>query len=261
MILMIWKKPATRATIALALSAAFAVFSLTWHTANAQAPAATTNPDRKSAPETIQTFYLANATEISEFNDITTNLRNMIPWAKTYAIAAQFAITVRGTQEELDAAQKLITSVDRPRKVYRLTYTITDSDNGKRTGAQKFVVLATTGQRSTFKQGTRVPIVTGMFEKSESAHENTQVQYVDVGLMIDATVTGAPDALSLRSKIEQTSIVEESSAMSEHDPKIRQTVLDESFQLVQGKPLVLASFDIPGSTRRQEIEVVAEMAK
>lgn len=257
-----WHKPAKRAIIALALSAAtFAVFSFTWRTANAQAPSPTTNPDRKSAPETIQTFYLANATQISELNDIQANLRNMIPLARTYAIPAQFAITVRGTQEELDAAQKLITSVDRPQRVYRLTYTITDSDNGKRTGTQKFAVLAAAGQRSTFKQGTRVPIVTGMFEKSESAHENTQVQYVDVGLMIEATVTGAPDALSLRSKIEQTSPVEESTAQSERDPKIRQTVLDESFQVVQGKPLVLASLDIPGSTRRQEIELVAELAK
>ena len=257
-----WNKPARRAIIALALSAAtFTVFSLTWYTAGAQAPSPTTNPDRKSAPETIQTFYLVNATEISELNDIQTNLRNMIPWAKTYAIAAQFAITVRGTQEELDAAQKLITSVDRPRRVYRLTYTVTDSDNGKRTGTQKFAVLAAAGQRTTFKQGTRVPIVTGMFEKSESVHENTQIQYVDVGLMIEATVTGAPDALSLRSKIEQTGIVEETNAMSDHDPKLRQTVLDESFQLVQSKPIVLASIDFPGSTRRQEVEVVAELAK
>ena len=252
------EKLAKRAIFALALSAAsLVVISLTLRPVSAQAPP----PDRKSAPETIQTFYLANATDPSELNDITTNLRNMIPWARTYAISAQYAITVRGTQEELDAAQKLITSVDRPRRVYRLTYTITDSDNGKRTGAQKFVVLATAGQRSTFKQGTRVPIVTGMFEKSDSAHENTQVQYVDLGLMIEATVTGALDALSLRSKIEQTSPVEESTAQSERDPKLRQTVLDESFRLEQGKPLVLASFDIPGGTRHQEIGVVAELAK
>jgi len=259
---MIRTKPATRATIALALSVVtFAVFSLTWRTAGAQAPPPAPSSDRKSDPESVRTFYLANVTDANDFNDIQSSLRNMLPKVRGFGMSSQYAITVRGTEEDLDAAQKLITSLDRPRKIYRLTYTITDSDNGKRTGAQKFVVLATAGQRSTFKQGTRVPIVIGFFDKGEPSRENTQVQYVDVGLMIDATVTGAPDALSLHSKIEQSSPVEESTAMSQRDPKLRQTVLDENFQLVQGKPLVLASFDIPGSTRRQEIEVVAEMAK
>jgi hypothetical protein len=46
-----------------------------------------------------------------------------------------------------------------------------------------------------------------------------------------------------------------------HNPRFRQTVLDETFQLAQGKPLVLGSFDFPGTTRHQEVEVVAELVR
>lgn len=258
---MIWESPAKRAVIAFVLAAAPALsLSSAAFIADAQAPSPA-SADRKSDPESVQTFYLANISDINDLNDIQTSLRNMFPRARNFSVPTQFAITVRGTQEDLDASQKLIASLDRPRKAYRLTYSITDSENGKRTGTQKFVVLAAAGQRSVFKQGTRVPIVTGMYERNNPSHENTQVQYLDVGLMIEGTVTGVPDALGLRSKIEQTSLVPENTAMSAQDPKLHQTVLDESFQLVQGKPLVLASFDIPGTTRHQEIEVVAEPAK
>jgi len=253
-------KPVKRAAIALAISAAAAlVFTTAVLKVDAQSQNTSTGSEHKPDPESIQTFYLANTADLSDLNDIQTSLRNMIPRAKTYSVSAQHAITVRGTPEDLDAAQKLIAALDRPRRVYRLTYTITDSDSGKRSGSQKFVVLAAAGQRSNFKQGSRVPIVTGMMENTDPSHQNSQVQYMDVGLMIDATVTGAPDAIGLHSKIEQTSPIDENTAMSARDPKFRQIVLDENFQLVQGRPLVLASFDIPGTSRHQEIEAVAEL--
>jgi hypothetical protein len=38
-------------------------------------------------------------------------------------------------------------------------------------------------------------------------------------------------------------------------------VLDGESSLTLGKPLVLGSFDFPGGTRKQEIEVVAEVVK
>jgi len=38
-------------------------------------------------------------------------------------------------------------------------------------------------------------------------------------------------------------------------------VLDDTSTLTPGKSLVLGSLDIPGTTRKQEIEVVAELVK
>jgi len=100
--------------------------------------------------------------------------------------------------------------------------------------------------------------VTGTFEGQP---QGTQVQYQDVGLSIEARVNGSPDALDLHTKIEQSSIAEEKSASAPLDPVVRQTALDESSKLAQSKPLVLGSLDLPGTTRSQEIEVVAELVR
>ena len=72
---------------------------------------------------------------------------------------------------------------------------------------------------------------------------------------------GSPDALHLQTKIEQSSLAEEKSVASAQDPVVRQTVLDDSSVLSQGKPLVLGSLDLPGTTRSQEIEVAAELVR
>jgi hypothetical protein len=74
-------------------------------------------------------------------------------------------------------------------------------------------------------------------------------------------VNGSPDALDLHTKIEQSSLAEEKSASAPLDPVVRQTALDESSVLSPGKPLVLGSLDLPGTTRSQDIEVVAELVR
>ena len=215
-------------------------------------------PATPAAPETIRTFFLTNASEQNDFNDIQTDLRNMMPKAKVYGIQAKGEITVRGTDEELEAAQKLIADLDQPRKIYRLTYTITDIDGGKRGMSQQFTLLVTSGERSTFKQGSRVPIVTGTFEGPPAG---TQVQYQDIGLNINAQVNGSPEALNLHTKIEQSSLAEEKPVASAQDPVVRQTTFDESSELSQGKPMILGSLDLQGTTRSQEIAVLAELVR
>lgn len=248
-----------------AAAAVMAALAMAFSTprAGAQSNTGSSEPsEARPAPppvaETVQTFFLTNASEQNNLNDIQTDLRNVLPKARIYGIQTQNAITIRATDEEIRTAQKLIADLDRPRKLYRLTYTITDFDGGKRLGSQHFVILAVSGERSTFKLGSRVPIVTG---KSDGQPENTQVQYIDVGLSIEARVGGSPDALDLQTKIEQSSLADEKSAAAAEDPAIRQTVFEESSQLPQSKPQILGSLDLPGTTRSQEIEVLAELVR
>ena len=123
-----------------------------------------------------------------------TDLRNILPRAKIYGVQSQNAITLRGTPEDLETAHKLIADLDRPRPLYRLTYTITGYDGGKSTGSQSFDPGGT-GQRSIFKQGNRVPIVTGSYD-TQARNSNTQVQYQDMGLEHSRNgrrVSGWPD--------------------------------------------------------------------
>lgn len=214
--------------------------------------------------ETYQTIYITNLTQQNDLNDIVTDLRNLLPKARLYLVPAQNAISIRGTPEDIQLAQKIIVDFDRAKKSYRLTYTITETDGDKRVGSQHFTLLAVSGGKAILKQGKRVPVFVGTND-AKSAGQNIEVQYVgaqvqyaDVGLKIEASVDGSAGTLRLTSKVEQSNVTEDKSGVGPQDPIISQTVLEGASMLVEGKPLVIGSLDTPGSTRHQEIEVVAE---
>lgn len=223
--------------------------------ANAQAQPIDPRPsEAKFSSETYQTLYITHLTQQHDANDLLTDLRNMLPRAKLYYVSSQHAISVRATPEDIVLAQKILSDIDRARKAYRLTYTISEIEGGKRTGTQNLVLIVISGGKTELKQGSRIPVVTGTGDATSSAH-NSQVQYVDVGLNIEASL----DGMRLDTKIEQSSLAEEKSGVGPQDPIVRQTALEEMVTLMPGKPLVLGSLDIPGSTRHQEIEVVSEL--
>lgn len=218
--------------------------------------------DAKPATENYQTLYLTNLTQQNDLNDILSVLRNMLPKARLYGMPSQSAISIRATSEDIQVAQKILSDLDRGKKLYRLTYTINETDNGKQAGAQSFTLIVASGGKTTFKQGSRVPIVTGSYDTSSTpSGPETQVQYLDVGLNIEASADGNMDGLRLRSKVEQTNVADEKSGVGTQDPIVRQTVLDDTSTLAPGKPLILGSLDVPGTTRKQEIAVVAELVK
>ncbi|HEX3374355.1 MAG TPA: hypothetical protein VHS13_09105 [Edaphobacter sp.] len=206
----------------------------------------------------LQTFYLTNATQVNDGNEIVVALRNLLPPdVKTYIASNQNAIMVRGTPDELALAQKIISDLDRAKKTYRLTFTTTESDGTKRIGVQHFAMVTTPGQRTVLKQGSKVPIATA----SSSATGNgaqTQVTYIDVGMNFDVTMDELANGARLRSKVEQLSTAEQTSSLGLQDPIIRQSLLEGTSFLTLGKPMVLGSIDIPGSTRRLDVEVVME---
>jgi type II secretory pathway component GspD/PulD (secretin) len=215
--------------------------------------------DTKPGPSAYQTLYLTSGTDPHEANDIVTDLRNMLPNARLYSVESQNAISIRASAEDIQTAQRILADIDPPRKLYRLTYSLNDMDGGKVVGTQKVsIIVPDSGENTVLKQGSKVPIVTGTSDAGSSA-QNSQVQYIDVGLTIEASVNGSPDGASLRTKVAQSSVLDERAASSTGDPSIRQTVLDGSASLVPGKPLVLGSLDIPGSAHREEISVVSEL--
>jgi len=215
--------------------------------------------ESKPAPEIYQTIYLANDTQRDDVIEVLSDLRNLLP-SKTriYAIPAQNAISLRGTAEDIQQAQMIVAELDRPRKSFRLTFTITEFDGSKRLGAQHQSFIQTLGQKSTLKQGSRVPLVTGKTD-TDSPTPASIVQYQNVGLEIEASIEGSADSISLRSKIAQSSLADEKSGIGAQDPIIHENTLEGSVQLTPGKPLVLGSIDLPGTTHHQEIEVLAEL--
>jgi general secretion pathway protein D len=65
--------------------------------------------------QAVQTFYLANAWQQNDLNDVQTAIRNLMPNTKVYAVQSQNAIVMRGTPDELLLAQQLVADLDKPR--------------------------------------------------------------------------------------------------------------------------------------------------
>jgi hypothetical protein len=133
---------------------------------------------------------------------------------------------------------------------------MTEKDSGKTIGVQHFSMIVASGSMSVLKQGSRVPVGTN----TSSAGSN-DVTYLDLGQEIQASLDGYLDGVRLRTKVVQSSIAEERSSIGTQNPIIRQTTLEGTSTLVQGKTLVLGSLDVPGSTRQQEVEVVSEFVR
>jgi type II secretory pathway component GspD/PulD (secretin) len=227
--------------------------------AYAQSPAAKL-ADLSSAnekPSSYKTFYLSNLIRQQDADEIQTDLRNMLPMAKLYYVPSQSAISIRGSAEDIALAQKMLADLDRPRKAYRLTYTVTETGSGQPNGAQHVTLIVTSGGMTDFKQGSKLPIVTGIYPQGEQP-QHSDVQYQDVGLEIEATLNGYADGVHLRSKIAQSNVSDEKSGIGVEDPVFHQTTLEGTATLVPGKPLILGSLDIPGTNRHQQVEVVSE---
>jgi type II secretory pathway component GspD/PulD (secretin) len=207
-----------------------------------------------------QTVFLTHVTGQNDLNDIQQDIRNMFPRMKTYGVSSKMAISLAGTAEEVEAAQKVITELDQPLKTYRITYTVTEFDNGSRGDTQKYVLTAASGQRTSFVAGTKEPILTAAPDKPDSS-ATAQIQYIDVGLKIEATPQSSAEGLRLDSKVEKSSMAGERPIVGTQIPTIGQTVLDTTATLAEGKPQVLGSVDIPGTANRLEIAVVAEVVK
>ncbi len=65
--------------------------------------------------QAVQTFYLTNASQTNDLNDVQTALRNVITNSKLYAVPSQNAIVMRATPDELLLARKLIDDLDKAR--------------------------------------------------------------------------------------------------------------------------------------------------
>ena len=209
-----------------------------------------------------QVFYLNNISNFQESSDITTAIRNMLDArAKIYLVSAQGAIFVQAPPDQIALAKKLIDDLDRGKHTYRLTYTITEIDDNKRVGTQHFSMVLVSGQRTTLKQGSKIPVATGTTTENGSASTQTQLTYLDIGLNFDATLDESVNGVRLRSKAEQSSLGADKTIAGVTEPVVRQTVIEGTSILTPGKPLILGSLDIPDSTRRLDIEVVMEVVK
>ena len=151
------------------------------------------------------------------------------------------------------------TKVESAQTTYRLTYTLTEMDGNKRLGTQHFSLTVNAGNTGRINLGSKLPILTA--STKPDIPDRIEFQYQDVGLNIYAHLKESAAGVSLDSKVIQSSVSEEQSAMGKSDPVIRQATLENNALLTPGKPVMLGSMDIPGSTRHLDVEVVVEVVR
>jgi hypothetical protein len=153
----------------------------------------------------------------------------------TYKAGAQDAKPAENAAEKRIAVNRTF--------LYRLTYTLTEMDGDKRIGVQHVMLNAGFGESSS-KTGSKVPV---------------GPQYYDVGLNITVHLT-VDDGVKLWSLIDQSTIGETVAGESGGQlPVIRHANLANAIPLVvSGKPVVLGSYDVPGSTRHTEVTLLVE---
>lgn len=84
--------------------------------------------------EAVQTFYLTNAWQQNDMNDVQTALRSVIRNAQFYGVASQNAIVARGTPDELLLAQKIIDDLDKAQPEVVVDFAVLEvSKNWERT--------------------------------------------------------------------------------------------------------------------------------
>ncbi len=213
--------------------------------AGVTARAADVNGTVKAEARSYETLYLNSATTRSDAFDIVTDLRNMLPKAKLFYVPRQHAVSIYGTADEIVLAKQVLAGVDRPVKSYKVTYTFTETGDGQAAKTQHIAMLVASGETAEVKQGTRVPIVTGSSDSGGKVE--TQVQYLDLGLIIRAKLSGGPGHLELDSRVGRSQTVAKQTVEGIQDPVIQQTTLTGTSTLAVGETMSLGSLDIPAS--------------
>ncbi len=215
--------------------------------------------EKTEAALPVQVFHLKNVAQTSEASSISTAVRNMLsPQNKVYLIMETNDLVVSAPPDQIAAVGRLVAELDRPKRTYRITWTLAESDGGKRSGVQHFSMVVVTGQRVQMKQGDKIPVATGSYSSEKSSQE-TQFTYLDIGINLDATIDQFAEGLRLRSKFEQSSVAPiHQTIMGVEEPIVQQSVLEATSVITPGKPLVLGGIDVAGTTRHIDVEIVAE---
>ncbi len=224
------------------------------------ASAQTTAPPEAAQP--VRNYHLSYATSQQDQNEVLTALRNMLPAStRIYLVPGHNEILVTGAPEAFRVVEEILPKLDVPAKLYRLTYTFTETEGGKRIGVQHYSMMLAAGQRLQMKEGSRVPLIVSSTPTTPGKPSGDRT-YLDVGLNFDSTIEPyGPTGARLRSKIERSSLAEEKSGLGPEDPLIRQTLTEGTTILAEGKPLPLASIDVIGSARHLEVEALLEVVR
>jgi len=149
-------------------------------------------------------------------------------------------------------AQQPASASGRTFDTYRLTFTVTELNDGKPVNTRNYDLLLQEGRGKAWgaiRLGNRVPINTG--EKG--------AQYLDVGLSIDAGLERPVETAlpTLEVRFELSSAVPDDQRSTAAGPVLRSVKFSGATELAVGKPLLLGGGEDMNSNHRFQLAVTA----
>jgi hypothetical protein len=173
------------------------------------------------------------------------------------ALASQGAAAQgdKKTENPESAAQTGNTPVKKPLNVYRLDFALSEFVDGKKVNTRSYTVTAREDEMNKLRSGARYPVATATVEKNE-----TQYQYLDVGVSIDCRVVERGAYLELNAVVD-SSVIEGADAHAATYPSIGPVIgqmkSDIRSLIRPGVPTMVSSMEDPASKRRFQLDVTA----
>jgi len=179
------------------------------------------------------------------------NRKIAVGLAKLLVISLCWGTPVSRAQEQTPAKTQA-ESVDKSTNAYRLDFTITEIEDGKKINARQYSMNLNAGDANAIKIGTRVPVEA----------KQGEFQYIDVGTSIWSRVkeSGNGLALEVRAEISNFAIPDQASR-SNSMPLLRQMQINGSTVTMPGRSTVVGSVDDPNSKRQFQLEVTVTRLK
>jgi hypothetical protein len=147
-------------------------------------------------------------------------------------------------------------------KIYKLNFLIYELEDGKKINERTYMVPVVTvggkARNSVFRVGDRLPVTTASLS---SAQPERQIQYLDIGLSIECSVTEQADKFIVTSDLSISSVVLPEQGVAARpggeSPVIRQIRQQFTTIVSPGKPTLVTSVDDINSKKRLQVEVTA----
>ena len=162
--------------------------------------------------------------------------------------------------QESSAAQEQARAPQPPAHFYHLEFVVQETgSDGKPTNSRTYsgtVSTSRTDRGFETRTGSRVPIATG------SDNKNTQFQYIDVGVSIDARDAREDgDKLALSLNADVSSLAGTQSISGVNEPIVRQNKWQASVLVPIGKPTVVFASDVLDSKGGMQVVVTVTPVK
>ena len=143
---------------------------------------------------------------------------------------------------------------------YRMEYTWSEFDDGKKINTRNYTVLVGSIHGfGSIRVGSKVPVITGSTNEVP-----TQYQMMDIGVNIDSRIIDeTPNGLKVLTNLDSTSFSQNPDSGDNHNrpPLVHQIKLSSETIVTPTKRTVISTVDDPGSKRSFQLEVIVTKEK